>query len=71
MKLTNELKQLLNGYEMACVNDFIDEEEVEVYLDNTDLGLIEIGVLCEKYSGWSIDSFRRSIINELNKHKNK
>ena len=65
MELTQEFKDLLNAYEMASVSDFIDEENVEYYLENTDLDLKEIGLLCEKYNGWSISSLEETIINKL------
>ena len=65
MELTQELKDLLNAHEMACVTDFQDEENVEDYLENTDLDLKEITTLCITYSGWGMDSLEDKIINIL------
>ena len=65
MEITKELKDLLNAHDMACITDFIDEENVQDYLENTDLDLKEIESLCEKYSGWGSDSLTDSIINIL------
>jgi hypothetical protein len=65
MEITKELKDLLNAHDMACITDFIDEENVEDYLENTDLDLNEIRTLCEKYGGWGMDSLTDSIINIL------
>ena len=65
MEVTEVLKNLLKAHEMASVADFIDEEHVEDYLENTDLGLAEIGILCETYSGYGLHSIEHKIINEL------
>ena len=65
MELTQELKDLLNAHEMARVTDFLDEENVEDYLENTDLDLKEITTLCITYSGWGMDSLEDKIINIL------
>ena len=65
MEITKELKDLLNAHDMACITDFIDEENVQDYLENTDLDLKEIESLCEKYGGWGMDSLTDSIINIL------
>ena len=65
MELTEVLKNLLKAHEMAGVTDFIDEENVEDYLEHTDLGLAEIGILCKTYSGWGIVSLEDEIIKEL------
>ena len=65
MEITKELKDLLNAHDMACVTDFIDEEDVKDYLEETDLDIKQIEVLCEKYSGWGMDSLSDEIINIL------
>jgi hypothetical protein len=68
MELTKIVKDLLKAHEMACVSDFISEQEVEVYLENTDLDLSEIGVLCETYKGFGVFDLEGKIINELRKY---
>ena len=65
MEVTEVLKDLLKAHEIASVADFIDEEHVEDYLENTELDLAEIGILCETYSGWGLDRIEDEIINEL------
>tara|TARA_R110002095_G_scaffold193603_1_gene171910 strand:+ start:34444 stop:34653 length:210 start_codon:yes stop_codon:yes gene_type:complete len=65
MELTKELKDLLNAHEMACVTDFLDEENMEDYLENTDFDVLEINALCKTYSGWGMDSLEDKIINIL------
>jgi hypothetical protein len=65
MELTKELKDLLNAHEMACITDFLDEEYMEGYLENTDLDVLEINALCKTYSGWGMDSLEDKIINIL------
>jgi hypothetical protein len=65
MELTQELKDLLKAHEMACLTDFINEENVEDYLEDTDLDLKEITKLCITYSGWGMDSLEDKIINIL------
>ena len=65
MELTEELKDLLNAHEMACITDFLDEEHQEDYLENTDLNLSYIKILSKQYQGWGMDSLEDSIINNL------
>ena len=68
MELTQELKDLLKAHEMACLTDFVDEENVKYYLEDTDLDLKEIASLCITYSGWGMDSLESKIVNILKKN---
>lgn len=68
MELTEEVKDLLKAHEMACVSDFLNDEEEDLYLENTDLNLDDIKRLSEKYQGWGMDSLEDSIINKLKEY---
>lgn len=65
MELTDEIKDLLKAHDMACVSDFLDNEEEDIYLEETDLNLYDIKRLSEKYSGWGMGSLEGLIINKL------
>ena len=65
MELTEELKELLKAHELACVADFIDKEEEDTYLENTDLNLDCIKFISKKYEGYSCGRLEEKIVNKL------
>lgn len=71
MEITQGIKDLLNAYELLEVTDFVDYDELELYLENTELDKETIKQICEIYQGWDKDSISEKIIRELRNNFNK
>ena len=65
MELTEEIKDLLKAHSMACVTDFVSEDEVDYYLEELELNKDEITRISKKYDGNGMNSLEDIIINKL------
>ena len=66
--ITEKTKELLKALSLSEVTDFVSDEYVDDYLEETNYSKEEVLHLCSEYDGWGISSITDSIISELRKN---